>query len=979
MQALDPTKDTAAIQRLKSRIKAEEWKAEKSARASCDGAARLSALAHNTHRTHNIDRFQTFEERVDPEEGFGAINVLSQQGKTGGNKEVQAAEGSFVRRVQARHTFTEKEWNNIMDLLRYRGRLDPVADARERLRISNRVKFLRRIRKSEASNTPIGADPLEDWRTSGERDRYSQILVEMRGLCDDATAPRRSQLEAGLKYLNGVALKRQASEARKINFVEAARRELNAQMNPEDLIALPNGRVMTQREQEMREKSASRLRELEILNQEEDKVEKQRLSEQIQKLDSQAWARGVVLRQQAGARRGKASSVSERLALLKKTLTGSPEDVTSAPAVEEQLPELEHTFRTSLMAGMAAKRPAAGGNREFIGLSRATLSGNSSSTSTPDSSQRSLMPDEHNLEEEGPPTALFEAVNSVAHNSCTKGRHSHFKDRPFAEESPEEGKDCTQDNQRSIPCSEDLALFVDLKAQIQELTNVLKLLVPQQLALQGDQPAAAATSTAATAISQVLEKANALVEASISSKAESIANKDESRLQRSKHLGQERTERAIKGLPPNSREADLDSFSSLPHEVGFQNELQSVPNNSDHVLSTSPNNTAEPPSEDAPSVRSKADTMASLDELGSLYEQLFPEEASQASQAHGNGDAIPRLLLPRGAEPTLTQVTGNLTSKSEQLARLYDEQRERQKSVLTLRNASKTLSEDDFRRAMPRGKHLQEWTAKGEFEKIIPVRDFWTLERTGDYYIVFKNDKAADVFLKHVKRVFEMTKQHIPSSLLSPLPPAPKGLLSDGAENEAEVVRNFSLLAPTMYLSLERERSGIKSEVLKRGGYPQALSGGLTAETPQVLLEMDGGNMPNWFQLRDAIAKDGMRRSLPWNLLPGALGIRKLEMQRPSQSQRDLEAEWEASLGNGVNELADGTYERDGNTVKLDAQDRLRNGQNGQRWIIAFKEREEAQRFARIWHMRSFPWTEEENRKDRVYKGMTRMKAEMLW
>jgi hypothetical protein len=46
---------------------------------------------------------------------------------------------------------------------------------------------------------------------------------------------------------------------------------------------------------------------------------------------------------------------------------------------------------------------------------------------------------------------------------------------------------------------------------------------------------------------------------------------------------------------------------------------------------------------------------------------------------------------------------------------------------------------------------------------------------------------------------------------------------------------------------------------------------------------------------------------------------------------------------------------------------------------VAFREREEAQRFARMWHMRRFPWTEQENQKDTVYRGTTRVRAEMLW
>jgi hypothetical protein len=176
-----------------------------------------------------------------------------------------------------------------------------------------------------------------------------------------------------------------------------------------------------------------------------------------------------------------------------------------------------------------------------------------------------------------------------------------------------------------------------------------------------------------------------------------------------------------------------------------------------------------------------------------------------------------------------------------------------------------------------------------------------------------------------------------------------------------------------MSLHLERLSKGVKAEVLAKGAYPQALAGNLTPETPQVLLEMDGGIMPNWFQIRDAIARDGLKRGLPWNLIPGDLGLRRLAMKPVTNRDQASLAPTEDGL---ANELV--AQEDHGGEIGQ-AQDRLQNGANGQRWIIAFNEREEAQRFARGWHMRSFPWAEPEMKRDRVYKGVTRCKAEVLW
>jgi hypothetical protein len=457
---------------------------------------------------------------------------------------------------------------------------------------------------------------------------------------------------------------------------------------------------------------------------------------------------------------------------------------------------------------------------------------------------------------------------------------------------------------------------------------------------------------AAVLLSQVAQKAHGALDAMTRGEATGTANV-----------------RAVEPTGAKSPAGDAniqENFSELPHETIFG-----------PALST--------PTAQGPFAISEAavDSASGLEELGSLYEQLFPEDNVQPEKVEGSHEPIPRLWLPQQKDIASQGIVIRPSDVPEMEV-------ERKKTILILTGASKTLTEDDFRRARPRGKHLQEWTKRGEYERVIPVRDFWTLERTGDYYIVFNHSKKADAFLAHVKRVYNLTKTHTPTSLLSELPPAQSDLLRDGADDEGELVRNFTLVSPSMSLNLQRLDKGIKAEVLQRGAYPQVLAGGhLTPETPQVVLDLSGGVMPNWFQIRDAIARDGTRRSLPWDLIRSDLAIRRLAMERPS-FKADIETDYESLQGDGANELVardndlsnyDSSSSRGVNdyAATMLARERLERGENGQRWVIAFKEREEAQRFARQWHMRGFPWTETEYRMDRVYQGTTRMKTEVLW
>lgn len=360
----------------------------------------------------------------------------------------------------------------------------------------------------------------------------------------------------------------------------------------------------------------------------------------------------------------------------------------------------------------------------------------------------------------------------------------------------------------------------------------------------------------------------------------------------------------------------------------------------------------------------------------SLYEQLFPEESARADKRHTTQPkAIPRLPINTDSN---TPKQGRRESKSEQLAKIWDageEDRRVKHHVLVLRSASKSLRPDDFRRALPRGKHLQSWKQRGQYSKVIPDRDPVTLEKTGDYYIVFRNSFAAETFRKHVKRIHELSKSVAVNSILDPLPPMLNGSEGFTAIEMEQMVRDFSLVPPSMNLHLEKQHEGLPMAVIEKGGYPQILPGKLTPKQPQVLLELTNGPMPNYFQLRDAINQDGRRRNLPWPILAGPFGMRQLNMQRSARlSDGDSEHQVaEDQEGNGED-----STDVDSELVR-DVKGKLEKPSHGQRWIVAFTDMEEAVRFARAWGRRKFPWLERPSAQDMYYKGVTTVRtAEVL-
>jgi hypothetical protein len=141
--------------------------------------------------------------------------------------------------------------------------------------------------------------------------------------------------------------------------------------------------------------------------------------------------------------------------------------------------------------------------------------------------------------------------------------------------------------------------------------------------------------------------------------------------------------------------------------------------------------------------------------------------------------------------------------------------------------------------------------------------------------------------------------------------------------------------------------------IIAAGGYP-AIAARQSKSEDLVLLSLDKGHV-GIYDLRTAIGRDGRERNLQWNLLPGKEDIVKLDG------------------GKVVLE------EREGVELELlqDLEERKRKRWLPPRFILSFRDNQEARRFVRAWHRRPFPsMTGPQNPGD---EGPPIVNAELLW
>lgn len=147
-------------------------------------------------------------------------------------------------------------------------------------------------------------------------------------------------------------------------------------------------------------------------------------------------------------------------------------------------------------------------------------------------------------------------------------------------------------------------------------------------------------------------------------------------------------------------------------------------------------------------------------------------------------------------------------------------------------------------------------------------------------------------------------------------------------------------------------RPGIQ-RIIAAGGYP-AIVARQSRSADLVLLSLDRGYV-GIYDLRAAIGRDGKEQNLQWNLLPGKEDIFRVDGGKLLSDE-------------GVGEELD---------VPQALEERIRKRQPPSRFILSFRDGQEARRFVRAWHRRPLPSiVGPQNLGD---EGPPIVNAELLW
>ena len=254
-----------------------------------------------------------------------------------------------------------------------------------------------------------------------------------------------------------------------------------------------------------------------------------------------------------------------------------------------------------------------------------------------------------------------------------------------------------------------------------------------------------------------------------------------------------------------------------------------------------------------------------------LYEQLFGMGGQEKGPTVKGEADVPRIPLQTPDKPAivprlrLTEYDKLLSQNSyqTQVSREFDKDTAGI-SVLVLRNASKNLVEEDFRRLIPQGSHLEGWTLEqGDIVKVIPGRDPITLEQSNYYYLLFSSSLSAFTYQGHATRVHKIVASHTPSSILSPMMPSP-GMMANNMDANA-AIQSFSLVAPTHPLDLRQLKpplTPVMQAIVRNRGFPflvtrddrMPFEARLTLEGPQLHVSA----------LQHLFMLDGKARELSW-------------------------------------------------------------------------------------------------------------------
>ena len=227
---------------------------------------------------------------------------------------------------------------------------------------------------------------------------------------------------------------------------------------------------------------------------------------------------------------------------------------------------------------------------------------------------------------------------------------------------------------------------------------------------------------------------------------------------------------------------------------------------------------------------------------------------------------------------------------------------------------------------------------------MIPARDPTTFEQTGHYFILFPNPEYASIYQSHLVHVHRIARTHTPTSIESPLPLQP-GVVIEG-ENAYVLLRDYALCPPSQRIQIKLSYPSynvVTKRLFDQRGYSQLVEHG-DKSGRSVLFWVDGSSLST-FAIKNAVAADGRERGLAWDIT-----IDRLDTSMPAR--KDISKSEDAKEADECKELASSDV-------------------NIRRWILSFRDENEARGFVRAWHRRLFPQDRDENPRP--------VHAEFLW
>ena len=308
--------------------------------------------------------------------------------------------------------------------------------------------------------------------------------------------------------------------------------------------------------------------------------------------------------------------------------------------------------------------------------------------------------------------------------------------------------------------------------------------------------------------------------------------------------------------------------------------------------------------------------------------------------------------------------------------------------VLVLYGASPSLTESDFRRVVPRGKHITQWTRTGDIQKserllfpdfilnyasvlsdgalVIPGRDPETLAPLDFFFIVFAEKASALAYQEEALRLHKLAARHTIDVCKGYNPLSPERKMNGGDVNQT--LQSYTLVPPTQQLQLKALYPPFTSsvqQIIDDGVYPPLINNvtvGSSSPRPSsphaVCISVEGHLPPRGFP-NDILGMTGgwYHTRVPWKVVDESDGG-LIELNSPTSFPSNHSA---SSLPFHTSATASSRT-----LFKVNNDQLPEHNSSGTRWIVTFKDAAEARRFVRCWHRRRHPgiYTSTDDNKD---------------